>query len=157
MSDSSSGADSPLPRRVALLLALGHGGWIWWLSSQSFSSGGGPWWGFVGNSFHFALFGLLALLLLESCRRAGGWSRAALLGVLIVTVSYGIIDEWHQSFTPGRSPDPADVCVDLLGAVAAIAFWWGVRGPGRFRTAFLRGLAIGVTALGFNALRAFRG
>lgn len=152
MSDSSSAAERG-GRVAAGLLALAHAGWIWWLSSQSFGGHGGPFWGFLSNSLHFALFGTLALLLLEASRRRGGWSREALVGVLVLTVTYGIVDEWHQSFTPGRQPDPLDVCVDLLGGVGVVALWWGVRGPGRFWPALGRSVAVGLVVVALNAWR----
>jgi hypothetical protein len=160
VSGSSSGAEPRrargLPLRpLAALLAVAHGGWIWWLSSQSFQGEGGPFWSFVGNSVHLALFGLLAVLILEACRRDGGWTRRALLVSLMVTVAYGVVDELHQASTPGRSPDPADVCVDLLGAVGAIALWWGARGRGRIGVAFARSFGVVAVALAFNAWRAW--
>ncbi len=140
-------------RLTAAGLAVAQAGWIWWLSSQSFAGGGGKLWSFLGNSLHFALFGLLALLLAEASRRRGGWTREVIGGVLVLTATYGIVDEWHQSMTPGRSPDPFDVCVDLLGGIGALSFWWGVRGPGRVSAAFARAVAVGLCALGLNALR----
>ena len=39
-----------------------------------------------------------------------------LLPVIIVSL-YGIVDEIHQSFTPGRSSSPFDWMADTLGAV----------------------------------------
>ncbi len=152
MSGSSSGADRAI-RIVAAVAVPIHAGWIWWLSSQSFPGIGGQFWGFVSNSLHFFLFGALALLLAESCRRAGGWSRDALIGVLVLTVTYGIVDEWHQSWTPGRTPDAFDVCVDLLGGVGVLSLWWGVRGPGRFWPAVARFVSIGLCAAALNAAR----
>lgn len=169
MSDSSSGADGTASsaartdvgshvaawRVAAALLALCHGGWIWWLSSQTFAGKSGPFWGFASNSIHFALFGVLALLLLEVARKDGGWGRDALLGVLVLTVTYGLVDEWHQTRTLGRHADPFDVCVDLLGGVAAVSLWWGVRGPGRFWPALGRATAIGACVAALNAWRAW--
>lgn len=152
MSDSSSGVERGW-RIGAALLAGAHGGWIWWLSSQSFPGLANAWWGFVGNTVHFGLFGLLALLLLEVVRKDGRCSRDALLGVLVLTATYGIVDEWHQSWTPGRSPDAFDVCVDLLGGVAAASLWWGVRGPGRFWPALGRTMALAVCVVALNAWR----
>jgi len=155
VSGSSSGAEPRRIRRLPALLAAAHAGSIWWLSSQSFKGGGEPLSSFLGNSFHLALFGLLAILLLESCRYGGGWTTGALLTVLAITVGYGVIDELHQTRTAGRSADAGDVCVDFLAGVGAIAFWWGVRGPGRLGVALLRGLAAGGAALAFNAWRAW--
>ena len=159
MSSSSSGVEPrdvhalhPLPALLALL----HAGWIWWLSSAPRSIGGsGRFWNFVSDSTHLVLFGLLAVLLLETLRRGGGWTRNALLAVLALTVGWGVVDELHQGSVPHRHADPADVCTDFLGAVGAIALWWGVRGPGRIATAVGRASIVAGVALAFNAWRAF--
>jgi VanZ family protein len=43
-----------------------------------------------------------------------------------LAVAYGISDEFHQSFVPGRHPDPMDVLFDATGAaLAALLLWWG--------------------------------
>ena len=50
--------------------------------------------------------------------------------ILIVSV-FGASDEWHQSFTPGRSATVADWVADTLGAglaAAVYAGWAGYRG-----------------------------
>jgi len=39
---------------------------------------------------------------------------------LLLSVLYGLSDEYHQSFTPGRSPDAGDLAADVLGAIAAL-------------------------------------
>jgi VanZ like family len=152
VSDSSSGVERGW-RVGAALLAVAQGNWIWWLSSQTFPATTGAVWGFVGNSVHFALFGVLAFLLLEVVRKEGRCSRDALVGVLVLTATYGMVDEWHQSWTPGRFPDAFDVCVDALGGVAAVSLWWGVRGPGRFWPALGRATALGLCVLALNAWR----
>jgi VanZ family protein len=60
------------------------------------------------------------------CRALAGGRRpltlsAALTATLLTTV-YGITDEYHQSFVPGRTSDPADVGKDLAGSAAAASF-----------------------------------
>ncbi len=40
--------------------------------------------------------------------------------VVILCVLYGISDEYHQSFVPGRSPDLLDIRNDTIGAVLAM-------------------------------------
>jgi VanZ family protein len=35
-------------------------------------------------------------------------------------VLYGVTDEWHQSFVPGRSPDIRDIVTDALGAFVGL-------------------------------------
>jgi VanZ family protein len=49
--------------------------------------------------------------------------RGRLLALLLTTL-YGLSDEFHQSFTPGRMADPGDLLADVLGAIAAL---WLVR------------------------------
>ncbi len=47
-----------------------------------------------------------------------------LLAVALAT-AYGVSDEIHQAFVPGRQPDPWDVGKDALGAVlGALAYQW---------------------------------
>jgi VanZ family protein len=41
-------------------------------------------------------------------------------------VAYGISDEWHQSFVPGRHADPWDVAKDAAGALAGVALGHGL-------------------------------
>jgi len=35
---------------------------------------------------------------------------------------YGMSDEWHQSFVPGRDADWLDLAADTMGAVIAMGF-----------------------------------
>ena len=62
---------------------------------------------------HFGAYALLGFLLAHGARRSGlGSAWAPVLGSL-----YGASDEFHQSFVPGRSSDPADWAADTLGAL----------------------------------------
>lgn len=67
---------------------------------------------------HLLAYGTLALLYLwglGSPRQRG----VALLLVLLWAIS----DEWHQSFTPGRTATPRDVLIDITGAALALGIW----------------------------------
>lgn len=76
-----------------------------------------------------AYFGLSALLIRAFA--GGAWSgvtrRALLLGFLVAVV-YGVTDEWHQLYVPGRHADLRDLRADAIGAgIAAMAVWaWGI-------------------------------
>ena len=35
---------------------------------------------------------------------------------------YGMTDEWHQSFVPGRDADWMDLVADTMGAIIAMGF-----------------------------------
>lgn len=38
------------------------------------------------------------------------------LWAAVAAVAYGVTDEWHQSFVPGRSADAIDLVADAVGA-----------------------------------------
>ena len=69
---------------------------------------------------HFGVYGLLATLV---CRLGHGW-RAAAWSLLAVS-AFGVSDEWHQSFVPGRSSDVRDWIADTLGAALAVGLYGG--------------------------------
>ena len=68
----------------------------------------------------YAALGICFLLPLAGGRLAGVtlW-KAAWAGVL--SMAYGVSDEWHQSFTPGRTPEAMDVVADTAGAALGVA------------------------------------
>ena len=72
---------------------------------------------------HAFTFGVLALLLLMGLAQ-WQWravSRRLLLTAFLLAVAYGVSDELHQRFVPGRTPDVADVVADAAGAALAMA------------------------------------
>lgn len=57
-------------------------------------------------------------------------SRYALLGAFIFTIVYGVLDEFHQRFVPGRTSDVYDVMADAGGALLfAVIAWMVQRAP----------------------------
>lgn len=72
---------------------------------------------------HAVSYGLLGVLCLAGLSR-GEWHgvtwRRALVAVGLA-IAYGVTDEVHQAFVPGRSPDVADVVADGAGAAFAVA------------------------------------
>jgi VanZ family protein len=72
-----------------------------------------------GGLAHFALYAVLGALLALALGARGGWraiAAAAVLGAL-----YGLTDEFHQSFVPGRTPSVADWLIDFAGAATGAA------------------------------------
>ena len=58
------------------------------------------------------------LLARGMCNTRGSVSRGMLLGtVLLVSFLYGVSDEVHQSFVPGRDAGMIDVIADIIGGV----------------------------------------
>jgi VanZ family protein len=67
---------------------------------------------------HAAVFGILAGMLMRAMILGATQVRWAWWFVLSVglTAAFGVSDEWHQSFTPGRDASGADVIADVVGA-----------------------------------------
>ena len=81
---------------------------------------------------HMAQFGVLAALayrLLASYQTLP--KRWTLGGALLFAVGYGVTDEFHQMFVPGRSATLGDLALDTLGAalglVGAVIAAWALR------------------------------
>ena len=73
----------------------------------------------LGIGAHMLLVGVLAILWV----RALGERPLAALAAFVLTAVYGFIDEYHQSFVPGRMSDPWDLLWDGLGAALALGLW----------------------------------
>ncbi len=58
----------------------------------------------------------------------GAWLRASsarVIGACVIAAAYGVFDEWHQSFVPGRYASFTDVMLDVAGA--ALGIWLAAR------------------------------
>lgn len=97
-------------------------GTLWWLSSRVNHVPPALSFQFSDKVLHFGYFfggGLLfSAFLYRLNPQTPNWDRILLMTYLIVGLT-GSLDEWHQSFVPGRSGnDAADFTADLLGAFA---------------------------------------
>jgi VanZ family protein len=75
---------------------------------------------------HFVAYAGLAVLSVRAV--AGGLPRRVTWRVawlaLTIAGGYGIVDEIHQTFVPGRSGDIADWYADVTGALIGIGACW---------------------------------
>ncbi len=134
----------PATRRVALSWAavIAMAGFIFWMSANTGSSvdsglgiisaakaalataaasvfGPGV---DVSPVGHFTEYFIFALLLATALRNHVS-PRTAVLDAIAIASAYGITDEVHQIFVPGRSCDPVDWLVDTIAAVVGCAIW----------------------------------
>lgn len=63
---------------------------------------------------HGAVYGLLGALLYFS------FSRYPSVKAVLLSSLYGISDEFHQSFVPGRTPEIKDLIVDTAAALISV-------------------------------------
>jgi VanZ family protein len=52
------------------------------------------------------------------------WQKYAYLFALIIGTVYGLLDELHQGFVPGRQQDILDFLADLLGTLLGLFIIW---------------------------------
>jgi len=78
----------------------------------------------IKKTLHILFFGTLATLLYRALRVSGVGKFRAGYTTIIITFLYGVTDEIHQSFTPGRMPRVYDVAFDTIGAILAVFVIW---------------------------------
>ena len=81
---------------------------------------------FLDKVAHFLIYGLLALTVLWVPSERFKHTRPMTTCVIVVFVclGYGVADEFHQSFIPGRFASGGDVVADGIGAVAICFLWF---------------------------------
>ena len=69
---------------------------------------------------HAAGYAVLAWLL---ARAMGAATRTGLIAATLIATLWGVTDEVHQTFVPGRDPDVRDAIADTLGALCGALVW----------------------------------
>ena len=77
------------------------------------------------KSAHILMYAVLGILLTSLLRDYKLGRRAIVAYALVVATLYASLDEIHQYFVGGRSSSPRDVAIDVLGAAAGIAIYYG--------------------------------
>lgn len=70
----------------------------------------------IDKVLHFSIYTVFSYLLTRQFSYSMSRWKAAALAVVCAVV-FGALDEWHQSFIPGRSTEFADWRADSMGAV----------------------------------------
>ncbi|HEV2066983.1 MAG TPA: VanZ family protein, partial [Thermomicrobiales bacterium] len=70
---------------------------------------------------HFCAYAALSALLWWAIEPRAMPARQRMVLALAVAVLYGLTDEWHQSFVPGRDASLLDIVVDGIGALCGLA------------------------------------
>ena len=115
---------SPLIRHLSLLLAIGWATAIFILSSQV-GDALPPLLSGLDKLLHALVFGVLGVLVLGSMKTSsrGYTPGQAWIAVGLVTL-YGILDEFHQRYVPGRSAELLDIAADAVGGIIGVGIAW---------------------------------
>jgi VanZ family protein len=110
--------------RIAItwVLVIGYAAVIYDLSSQSHPLAFLPPELFLfDKALHGTEYAALGALLAFALLRSRVRPAMALAAAVLLSSAYGVSDEWHQSFVPGRDPDWHDWAADTVGALAGAA------------------------------------
>lgn len=94
---------------------------VFWLSSLSRVPGANHYWDKMLHAVGYSVLGVLALRAFH-----GGFERLRpepTLYAALAVILWGISDEFHQSFVPGRDASPWDVFADAVGFVLAVSLF----------------------------------
>ena len=104
-------------RHLFLLAAIGWAAVLYYLSDQP-GIGIPPL--FIGQDklFHAGVYSVLGFLVMGAIKPAGHeHSQGQILLAAGLAAAYGLLDEFHQYFVPGRSADTFDVIADMAGGI----------------------------------------
>ena len=76
----------------------------------------------IGNLLHIPLFGGLAFLWIKYFQCLGYPERKLKYAALMLSLLYGISDEAHQYFIPGRFASFSDLLLNLVGILLVLKF-----------------------------------
>src|SRR5207237_2995487 len=77
---------------------------------------------FIVKGYHVTEFAILTLLAHLALRRCETFRARALPYAFLLSAAYAALDEWHQTFTPGRGGRVSDVAIDLIGISVTALF-----------------------------------
>lgn len=66
---------------------------------------------------HFSIYTLVGLLLMGLLNTYKIKNKWRIIITIIIGIIYAAFDEFHQSFSPGRTPKVTDVYIDTLGVI----------------------------------------
>lgn len=77
----------------------------------------------VRKAAHMSIYFILAALLFYGLWRAGLRPRPGMAAAVGLCALLAGLDEFHQTFVPGRDGKLSDVLIDLSGGVCFLLFW----------------------------------
>ncbi len=78
----------------------------------------------IKKTAHIVEYGIFTILLYRALKESGVEKKKAGIIAVLFSSFYGMTDEYHQMFTPGREPRIRDVIFDTIGSILAIYSIW---------------------------------
>lgn len=74
----------------------------------------------IKKSAHLIEYGILTILIYRGLIGSEIDNKKAIIYSIVIASLYGVTDEFHQSFIPGRGPSIRDVAIDTIGATIGV-------------------------------------
>ncbi len=74
----------------------------------------------IKKSAHLVEYGILSVLFYRALINSKVSEKKSMFYSVFFAFVYGLTDEFHQSFTPGRGPSLRDTLIDMTGAIIFI-------------------------------------
>ena len=87
----------------------------------------------IQKGMHVVVYAILCCLWLWAMDSR--WTKAGVASALCLTTAYAAVDEFHQTFTPGRFGSPLDVALDAAAAALAVVMVVAIREAAGMRDA----------------------
>lgn len=137
-------------RAVMPVLVMGL---LWWSSSRPIAPQvPSDLRAFFHNGMHVVAYAVLCAAWLTALRRGSGQAIPTPCNVagVLLSVAYGVVDEWHQSHVSGRVSSVSDVISDSCGALLGVVLLDAALRVGPVKGGVLAGcLALCVASVSF--------
>jgi hypothetical protein len=97
----------------------------------------------IKKTAHVIEYFFFSLLLFRALRQSNIKGKKAVLLAIVVAFLYGMTDEFHQSFTPGREPKIRDILIDTGGAALFFVFLYKIAPRNKKLTEWVKMLQLG--------------
>jgi VanZ family protein len=74
----------------------------------------------IAHFIAFLIYGVFSRIFMEIFKSS---ARSKYFIAILIAISFGIIDEVHQYFVPGRDASIYDLIADILGLIVSTFFW----------------------------------
>jgi len=109
--------------KISMAIAIMIAVFIFYMSSKTFGQGTSTT-GVLSIFYHFLIFAALAISLFFAIAKGSPKNFQYLVVIIIlISVSYGISDELHQFFVPGRTCCFEDILTDSAGTLFSGFFY----------------------------------
>lgn len=82
----------------------------------------------IRRGAHALEYIVLAILTANVFWQFGVRNKSVIVYILFITLSYAVLDEFHQSFVKGRTSEVGDILLDFSGAIFGTGIWYAWQG-----------------------------